>query len=479
MLFRLITAVTILGATAAMASADNWPQFRGPNSSARPERNLPLPAEIGPTTNVVWKTDLPPGHSSPAIWGERIFLTGVKDKGDQKQLVTIGLDRTTGKVLWEQEAPHEKLEEIHSIGSLAQPSPATDGERVISFFGSSGLYCYDFAGKLLWSVKMGPFNNGFGAGSSPIIVDDAVILSQDHDTDSFLMKLNKQTGEVIWKTDRSEFPRNYCTPIIWQVDGKKQIVVAATLRVIGYDFETGKELWTVRGIARAVTATPSIGPDNTLYVTSWAAGGDAGERITIEPFETKIKAVDKNNDQLITKDELTKEDPFFPRFSQVDRDKTDTITQTEYDYFRGLFDKSENNIIAIKPGGSGDITATHVLWKHSKLLPFCASPVFYDGTLFTIKDGGILSSLNAVSGKVFKQGRITATNEYYSSPVAADGKVYLLNDEGKLSVISAEASWTTLHSADFGEPTHATPAIADGRIYLRTASKLYCFAKQN
>ncbi len=475
--FRHGLAVALVCAGASFASADNWPQFRGPNGTARPERNLPLPTEIGPTQNVIWKTDLPPGHSSPAVWGDHIFLTGVKDKGEQKQLVTIGIDRKTGKVLWEAEAPHEKLEEIHTIGSHAQPSPATDGERVVSFFGSSGMYCYDLAGKLLWSIKMGPFNNGFGAGSSPIIVDDAVILSQDHDTDSFLLKLNKKTGEVMWKVDRSEFPRNYCTPVVWEVEGKKQIVVAATLRVIGYEFESGKELWTVRGIARAVCSTPTIGPDNTLYVPSWAAGGDAGERITIVPFDTKIKEVDKNADNLIVKEELAKDDPFNSRFPQVDRDKTGTITREEYEYFRGLFDKSENNIVAIKPGGAGDVSTSHVLWKHSKQLPFCSSPVFYDGTLFTVKDGGILTSLNAVSGKPFKQGRLTATNEYYSSPIAADGKVYLLNDEGKLSVISAEASWTSLHSADFGEPTHATPAVADGRIYLRTASKLYCFGK--
>lgn len=474
---RLFAFVWLFTAVTASAQADNWPQFRGPNASGRPERNLPLPAEIGPTQNVVWKTELPPGHSSPVIWGNHIFLTAVRDKGEVKQLVTIGLDRTTGKQLWEAEAPHEKLEEIHTIGSHAQASPVTDGERVVSFFGSSGLYCYDLNGKLLWSIKMGPFNNGFGAGSSPIIVDDAVILSQDHDSDSFLLKLNKKTGEEMWRTDRSEFPRNYCTPVVWTVDGKKQIVVAATLRVIGYDFESGKEVWTVRGIARAVCTTPTIGPDNTLYVSSWAAGGDSGERITITPFDTKIKEVDKNGDQLVSLDELAKEDPYHPRFPQVDRDKSQTITREEYEYFRSLFEKGENNIVAVRPGGSGEITATHVSWKHTKQLPFCASPVLYDGTLFTIKDGGILTSINSVSGKPFKQGRVTATNEYYSSPIAADGKVYLLNDEGKLSVVSAEASWTTLHTADFAEPTHATPAIADGRVYLRTASKLYCFAK--
>ena len=471
---HVISAAITWLAIAASAQADNWPQFRGPNASGRPEREQPVPTEIGPETSVRWKVDLPPGHSSPAIWNDRIYLTGVKDN---KQLVTIALDRATGKKLWEVEAPHEKLEEIHSIGSHAQSSPCTDGEHVIAFFGSCGMFCYDAAGKELWKRPMGPFNNGFGAGSSPILVDNCVILCQDHDTDSFMLAIDKRTGETVWKVDRSEFPRNYCTPVIWQVDGKKQVVVAATLRVVGYDFETGKELWTVRGIARSVCSTPTIGPDNTLYVASWAAGGDVGERITIEPFEKKIAAVDKNSDGLVSEDELEKGDPFKPRFPQVDRDKTGTITRDEYEYFRGLFDKSQNNVVAIKPGGKGDVTQSHVVWTHAKLIPFCASPVVCDGTVFTIKDGGILSSLNAITDKPFKQGRVSATNEYYSSPVASDGKLYLLNDEGKLSVVSAEASWNTLHTADFGEPTHATPAIADGQIYLRTASKLYCFGK--
>ncbi len=457
----------------SVARGEDWPQFRGVNASGRPARELPLPSEIGPDKNVAWKTALPPGHSSPIIVGERIFLTAVRD---EKQLVTIGLDKKTGKILWQAEAPHEKLEEIHSVGSHAQSTPCSDGERVVSFFGSCGLFCYDLNGKLLWKRPMGPFNNGFGAGSSPIIVDRLVILSQDHDTDSFLMAIDKQTGETVWRTDRSEFPRNYCTPVIWNVDGKKQIVVAATLRVVGYDLSTGKELWTVRGIARAVCMTPVIGEDNTLYVTSWAAGGDAGELIRLDPFEKYLASFDKNGNKIIEEAEAT-ELPVRPRFSQIDRDKSGTLTETEYNYFRMLFDQSKNNVLAIKPGGVGDVTATHVLWSHSKLLPFCSSPIVYRNTLFTVKDGGILSSLNIGSGKPFKQGRVPATNEYYASPVAGDGKVYLLNDEGEATIVSAEGSWQVLSSVKFGESTYATPAIVDGRIYLRTAGHLYCFAK--
>lgn len=454
------------------SQAGDWLQFRGKQSSGRAETADKLPAEIGPEKNVVWKTPLPPGHSSPAIVGDRIYLTGVREG----KLVTIGLDRRTGAVLWETVAPHEQLEPIHRIGSHAQSSPATDGERVVSFFGSCGLFCYDAAGKLLWKQPMGPFKNDFGAGSSPVIEGDWVILCQDHDQGSFLMALDKRTGEPIWRVDRSEFSRNYCTPVIWEVGGKKQIIVAATLRVVGYDFETGKELWTVRGISRVVCMTPVIGDDGNLYVAGWSAGGggDEGERISVEPFDVVLKANDKNKNGTLEEEELPKGD-VKQRFTQCDRDKNGSVTKAEYEEFRGLFDKSRNVVLAIKPGAKGDATDTHVLWEATRFVPFCSSPVYYQGRIFTIKDGGILNCLSAKTGESLKKGRVQATGDYYSSPVAGDGKVYLLNQEGQLNVLSAADDWQIVATAEFKEDAYATPALLDGKIYLRTAGHLYCF----
>src|SRR5262245_27969675 len=250
-------------ASAGMAAihASDWPQFRGPGGSGRPSDQALLPADIGPATNVIWKTALPPGHSSPVVVGDRVYLTGVR----QKRLVVIALDRVAGRIVWEVETPARKLEKVHKIGSHAQSTPVADAERVISYFGSSGLFCHNRDGKLVWHRPFGPFNNDFGAGSSPILVGDWVILSQDHDQHSFLMALDKRTGKTVWKTDRSEFLRGFCTPVIWSVDGVKQVVVAGTLRVAGYDLASGKEIWTVRGLARTICATPVIG-DGRLYV---------------------------------------------------------------------------------------------------------------------------------------------------------------------------------------------------------------------
>ncbi len=473
MRMRLLAAGILLGLVGNLSSAkagESWPQFRGVNATGVATSNAPLPDKVSPDSSVIWKVPLPPGHSSPTIFGDRIFLTAEHDS----KLMTIGIDRATGKILWEAEAPYEKLESIHRIGSHCQATPATDGERVVTLFGSSGLYCYDRNGKALWKRPMGPFRNEFGAGTSPIIVDDRVILCQDHDTDSFLMALDKHSGEVIWKVDRSEFPRNYCTPVIWETAGHKQIVVAATLRVVGYDFETGQEEWTVRGISRTVCMTPAVGSDGNLYVAGWAAGGDTDEPIRVEPFDDLVDTIDRNKNGTFEEKELP-EGAVKQRFGQVDRDKNESITRAEYEFIRTLFAEGKNVVVAIRPGGIGDVTGTHVLWEARRYVPFCASPLYYEGNVFAVKDGGIFSSWNSKTGEPLKQGRIPGTGSYYSSPVAGDGKIYLVNEEGKLTVVRAAGDWSVLSTSEFGEDVYATPALLDGKVYLRTKGHLYCF----
>jgi len=451
-------------------NGEDWPQFRGPGGSGRAAKGV-YPTEIGPQANVLWKTPLPPGHSSPVLHGDRIYVTAVRDQ----KLLTIALNRADGKIVWEVESPITKLEKIHGIGSLAQPSPVTDGQHVISFFGSSGLNCHDRDGKLLWRIPMGPFNNDFGAGTSPILVGDLVVLCQDHDTDSFLLALDKRTGKQVWKTDRSEFPRNYCTPVVWESAGKSQLVVAGTLRVVGYDLQTGREAWTVRGISRTVCMTPVVGDDGNLYVAGWAAGGDSDEPIRLPQWEDAVK-LDANKNGKLEDPELPKGD-IKQRFTQIDRTNDDAIDQEEYEFFRKLFEQGRNLVLAIKPGAVGEATDTHVLWTQTKFVPFCASPLYVNGLVFTVKDGGIVNCLDAQSGKVLKTGRLPKSDDYYASPVTADGKVYFANQLGQVTVVSAEGQWKAVHSADFDEEIYATPALADGRIYLRTDGHLYCFGK--
>lgn len=457
---------------AAVAMGGDWPQFRGPNSISVATGTARLPAEVGPEKNVVWKAVLPPGHSSPVVVGDRVYVTGERDG----KLLTIALDRATGKPLWEVAAPHEKLEEVHNVGNHAQATPAATEEHVYSFFGSGGLFCHDREGNQVWHLPMGPFKNDFGAGSSPVIDGERIILNQDHDTDSFLMSVDKNTGSILWKTDRSEFPRNYATPVVWTVEGKKQIVVPATLRIAAYDYDSGKELWTVHGVARIINMSPSIGPDGTLYVPCWSPGGDPNDRITTAPFDELISG-DKNANGTLELAELP-EGQVKTRFSQVDRDKSGGITRDEFESMRRVFETAKNVLLAIKPGGQGDITATHVKWKFDRNLPYCPSPVLTNGHLFMVKNGGIVTSVNVETGELVKEGRIKHTGDYYASPVAGDGKIYLVNSRGLLTVLSAEGQWKALSTADFAGETYATPALADGRVYLRTGTTLYCLGEQ-
>jgi outer membrane protein assembly factor BamB len=456
---------------AATLPGADWPQIRGSQFGQASDAR-PLPADISPDRHVIWKTSLPPGHSSPIVMGNRIYLTAVREGN---KLVTMSLERATGRLVWEQEARYEKLEVIHRIGSYAQCSPASNGDRVVSFFGSSGMYCYDEDGRLQWKVPMGPFNDEFGAASSPLIVADRVILGQDHDSGSFLAMYDLRTGDQIWRTGRSEFSRGFGSPVIWTVGGQKQVVVAGMLRVCGYAWDTGHEIWTVRGISRVVCPTPVVGGGNMLFVAGWSAGGDPGERLGLDPYPQAIAEMDSNRNGTFEKNEIKKGNAIETRFAQCDRDKDGRISRSEYDEFQMLFDQSQNAVLAIRPGGQGDATDTHVAWTFGRFVPFCASPLFHQDRLFTIKDGGILTCLNASTGQLIKSGRVAATGNYYASPVVGDGKLYLFNEQGKLSVVRAQDSWEVIHSADFGEDVYGSPAIVDGRIYVRTSGHLYCF----
>lgn len=451
---------------------DSWGQFRGPEGKGRASAAANLPEAFGPDTNVQWKIAVPPGHASPVVWKDRIVLAASPDG----KLKTLVYDAADGKLLWEAEAPREKLEPVHRIGNHAQSTPAADDDGVVSFFGSAGLFCYDWQGKLQWRVAMGPFPNDFGAASSPILHGDLVLLVQDHDSDSFLAAYDKRTGALRWKTERSDCFRNFSTPVLWTHGGETQVVVAGTLRVAGYRLADGKERWTVRGLARTVCTTPTVGDDGMLYVSSWASGGDAGERFQIDRWEAVLPEADKNKDGLLAEDELPK-GPVKQRFTQVDRDKDSRLDRDEWELFRQLSDKSQNSTIAVKPGAAGEATETHLAWTNLRFAPFCSSPVYADGALFTVKDGGIYNVLAPADGKPLKQGRLPGTKDYYASPVAGDGKVFCFDETGSWSILRSGPKWEVLASGELGEEVFATPAIVGDRIFVRTREHLYAFRK--
>jgi outer membrane protein assembly factor BamB len=461
----LIGFVFIL--SGSRVGAENWPQFRGANASGVSRESTPLPADIGPDRHVVWKLPVGRGHSSPVVFGDRVYLTSLRDK----QLLTLAIDVVSGEITWEAAAEYAKLESVHRIGSHATPSCATDGEIVVSFFGSSGLHAYSVDGKPLWKLPMGPFDNSFGAAGSPIIVDDLVVIIEDHDTGSFLAAFDKRTGKPMWRVDRADFRRNYSTPVVWQQSAGKQIVVAGTGQVTAYDSATGEHVWSVRRGSRVVSATPVVGDDGQLYVVN-SGGGEAPDQPS---FAQLIATADSDGNGSLDQDELPKS--IIRSFiDQFDRDKNGSLNEQEYESIRATMTHAKPVAMAVKRGGQGDITETHVAWSAAKSLPRNASPLVVNGLAFMIKDGGILTVLDADSGQQRKSGRLRGTGKFFSSPIYGDGKIYALSDQGKLNVITAEANWKQLATTEFGEDVYATPAIANGRIYVRTVAHLYCFS---
>jgi outer membrane protein assembly factor BamB len=456
----------LLSLLGTQASAD-WPRFRGPNGSGVSEEKGELPVRFGPSENVAFTTELPPGISSPVVAGGRVYITGLRGK----DLVTLALDESTGKVLWEKRAPAESLEKVHPTSSPAASTPAVDGARVVVFFGSFGLLAYDPDGKELWRLPLGPFNNTFGTASSPIIEGPLIFLNCDQDLGSFLIAVDKVTGKIRYRVERPEFPRGFSTPIVWKEGGSKQVVVAGTLRVAAYAVEDGREAWSAGGLARIVNPTPVVG-DGLLFVASFSPGGDTGERISMPSFDTYAAAQDANKDGLLSEDEVPAGE-MKSRFPQIDVNKDGKITRAEWENMARIFDEAKNGIIACKPQGEG---RTPALWRYDRGTPYVPSPIFYRGHIAMVKDGGIVTVLAAGDGKLVKQIRLPAGGNYYASPVAGGGKIYLASLSGEVTVLSAGGEWEILASCDLGGACAATPAISGGRLLVRAGGKLFAFA---
>ncbi len=467
---KKLTAVIVL-LTGSLIYAGDWPQFRGPNASGVSDETG-LPAAFNPEQNVAWKTAVPMGNSSPVVAGERIFLTGF----EKDRLLTIAIQRSSGKELWRREAPRPRKQVIERPSNgPASASPASDGRNVYVFFQDFGLLAYDADGKELWRMPLGPFNNPFGHGASPILADNALLMNIDQDTGSFLLAVEKETGRVLWRTERPLAQRGYSTPVLYRGrDGVQQVIVAGSYRLSGYELKTGKELWWIRRLPWQIKPTPVIS-DHVIYFVTYSGESEPGEQEKIPSFEDALAKFDINKDGKISKDELL--DPKAKgRFDEyLDLDHTGYLEQRDWDQFRERR-LGENGLRAYRLGGMGDLTDSNLLWQNARTLPNVPSPLVYRGVLYTLKEGGILTSFDLKTGEILKQARLQgAPGDYYASPVAADGKIYAVSEEGKASVIQAGAQWQILQVNDLGDGCKATPAIADGRLVFRTYGWLYCF----
>jgi outer membrane protein assembly factor BamB len=471
---------------AVTALAADWMQFRGPNGSGVADATH-LPTQFGPEKNVVWKTAVPFGYSSPVISGDFIFITGAEggsraDAGREKvvdqggKLYTLALSRSTGKILWRREAPRPRLERYQPTNSPASPSAVTDGENVYAFFGDFGLLAYSKHGAERWRLPLGPFNNVNGHGSSPILYRDLLILVCDSDTDSYLLAVDKKSGRVRWKTPRPESTRSYVTPAIFQPkDGPAELIVPGAYQVTSYYAGTGEKAWWVRGFSWQPKSLPVIDGDS-IYVHAWEGGGEAETATETPSFPEMLAKRDENHDGKLSADEFADDPKFQKQFYTVDLNNDGLLDERDWNFYRAR-KSARNTLLAIRHGGKGDITSTNVMWSMQKFLPNTPSPLLYQGVLYLVKDGGILTALDPKSGKMLKQGRLSgALGTYYSSPVGAAGKVFLTSQEGKVTVLKPGADWEILAVNNLGDEAYATPAIVDNKLYVRTRGTLYCFS---
>jgi outer membrane protein assembly factor BamB len=463
------TFVFALAATPAATADREWSRFRGPNGSGTVETGA-LPAEFGPAQNVLWKTPLPPGHSSPILAKDRILITAL----DGETLVTFSLDRATGRVMWRREAPRPRILKIDKRNHPASPSPATDGSNVYVFFQDFGLLAYDRDGRERWRMALGPFDNVYGMGSSPIVVDNQVVLVCDQSNGSFMIALDKNTGRVHWKVERPEAKTGHSTPIVYKPDnGAAQLLVPGSFYLTAYSLDKGEKIWWVHGLAFEMKATPVVG-DGVVYIhgTSTSNFQDSyGNQI---PSFDAVRSSDKDGDGRFSRPEIP--DDLARRWmSLMDLNGDGYLDEREWEYYRAAR-ASKGGMWAFRLGGRGDMTKTNTLWHYDRSVPQLPSPLLYQGTLYIVNDGGIATTLDPATGAVRAQGRLKGViDNFWASPVGSDGKVFMISDSCKVAVLKADASLEPVAVNDLDDQCSATPAIADGKIYIRTRTALYAF----
>ena len=475
-----ISMIAMALLTGAAPSATDWSRFRGPNGTGVADATG-LPSEMGPDRNVVWKAAVPEGHSSPVLSDQHVFVTGHQND----DLFVLAFDRGNGRELWRRTVPRTHKGRLDGPNGPASPTPVTDGKTVYAFFQDFGLIALTVDGTERWRLPLGPFNIFYGFGASPILVDGLLILPVDQDSGSFLLAVDASTGKVRYKVDRPGVISGYSTPTLYApANGPKQVIIPESFQLSSYAVEDGRRVWWVRGLACEMKSVASI-DGSTLYVNGWGfPQNQPGAQVPTVPFAEALARYDDNKDGVIAGTEVKGETPLdrmlnpkygFPAF---DLDRSGSLDAKEWDVVRAMLG-SENGLLAIALGGEGDMTSTAIKWRYQRPVPQVPSTVLYDGTLFMVNDSGILISFDPASGKVIKQGRLKgAIDKYFASPVAADGRVFLISQDGTMSVVTAKGEWEPVAVNPLGDEVFGTPAIAEGRLYVRTKSSLFAFGKQ-
>jgi len=459
-----------------------WPQFRGINSSGVALPDQKPPVDLESAEKLFWKSPLISGASSPCIWGDKIFLTGF-DK-DKQQLQVMCYNRLDGKQIWNRIVPAKEIEPFHRSASPADATPVTDGERIYVYFGSCGLLCYDFEGNEIWKKEMPANTDKFGSGTSPILVDGLVILMVRKlgTKERYLLALDSQRGEQVWKQTLLE--AGYSTPMIWG----KDVVIHCEGFIAGYSIEDGSRSWYV--LVRTHGESSPVVHDNILYVNAWHFLGHYDFIKDIPEMDEFLTKYDSNKDLLIDRQEFSGElfmatqpenmsskiiSDYGKIWDWFDIEKDDVLDTLELERYLNFFIAIDHGILAIKPGGEGDISISHLLWRETENVAEVPSPLYYKDRIYVIKNGGYFSCVNARTGTLIYKTRIKGAGPYFASPVAANNRIYTAAHNGKVVILEAGDEFKILSSRNFDEKILATPAIVDNKLYLRTDNHLYAF----
>lgn len=430
-------AALVAACLSATLIAQQWPQFRGAATAGVAETSVPTTWNLASSTHVAWKTEIPGlGHSSPVVWGNRIFVTTAISAAPNPQLDVrhsgigmaaddgrqtwklLALDRATGQALWDQTA-FEGVPRVrrHLKASHASATPATDGTHVVALFGSEGLYCYDVAGRLLWKQDLGVMNVGlvgdqgvqWGPASSPIIHGPLVIVQVDRQRESFLAAYELKSGEQVWKVDRDEFP-SWATPLVATANGRSELVVNASKVIRGYDPMTGRELWRLPDAETQVKVASPVAAPGMVIVT----GG-------------------------------------YPRGS------------------RPIYAIKPQQQGAIDPAGTSSFS-----WRSERGSPYVPTPLVYGGELYVLADNGVLAAYEVATGARLYQERLDDTPLGFSaSPIGAGGYVYLASEDGDVFVVKAGRTFELVARNDMNEALMATPAVAGNMLIIRGRSHVF------
>ena len=443
------------------ATAQEWTRFRGPNGSGV-STDSGFPTEFSKRKNLVWRTPVRSGKSSPVLTRRHVFITAFENG----KLFTQCFDRETGKLLWERSVDRARVEPANTLNHPAAITPVTDGETVYVFFPEYGLVAYSADGKERWKAPLGPFSNEMGHSSCPIIAGENVVLVLDQMLGSYIAAFDKRNGELRWKTPREEMD-GYATPLLYQPAGAAAVVITASRGQLGaHRVDNGKRLWSWKKLSPSEVASPILVND-TLFTFGY--GND-----TASPFSTQLQKYDKNHDGKLTPDEYG-DNAYLNGVALFVGNKDGVVTKEEYD-FRQTMSVAPSSLLAIQL--ERDAAAIpRELWRYEKsFIGVVPSPLYYERILYVVKNGGLFTSFNPRTGSVEKAGRLAgAVGGYSSSPVAAEGKIFIASEEGKITVLKAGGKWDVMQINDLDEGCYATPALAGGNIYLRTNDALYRF----